>query len=123
MESSISNEISNDSTLFPLVQEANEILKTVFGRAKEPPRVDWRIVPHEPMKPAVELQLSDQTDSVRREFTLNELQDPRELRFILSSLWGDLIISAFNGSSERLLLALRELRKEEESRELQLQGA
>lgn len=121
MESTISAEIQADPILAPVVRAANELLRDTVGRGRTPPRGVWRLVRKDNPSPLVELELFDPPDSRARQFTVEELTDAWELRFKLTGLWGDLIMQAYQASSERLLEALRELREEEQNREAILQ--
>jgi hypothetical protein len=121
METTISTEIQADPSLAPVVRAANELLRDSVGRSRNPPRAVWRIVRKDNPSPLIELELFDPPDSLARQFTVEELTDAWELRFKLTGLWGDLIMQAYQASSERLLEALRELRDEEQNREAILQ--
>ena len=118
-----SDEAKNDPALAPILAVGNDVLLKQFSRVTSPPRAAWRLVRHDGRSVSIELELIYDQDSVSRQFTPEEFADPRELRWKISSLWGDLIMLAYQNSSERLLTVLRELRKEEERREAQLQSA
>ena len=121
METTISTEIQTDPTLAPVVRTANDVLRDSVGRARNPPRAVWRLVRKDNPSPLIELELLDPPDSAARQFTVEELTDTWELRFKLTGVWGDLIMKAYQGTTVRLLEALRELREEEQSREAVLQ--
>ena len=121
METTISDDIRADAALYPVVRSANEVLLRAMERSRHPPRAVWRLFRDGPHSPIVELELFDPPDSMARQFAVEELADPWELHFKLTRLWGDLIIRAYQASSERMLDALRELRKVEEIREAVLQ--
>jgi len=123
MESTIAADIQGDSMISPLVRAGDDALKGVMGRAKHPPRAVWRLILRDNRSPLIELELWDQPDSVSRQFAPEELTDRFELHFKLSELWGDLIKLAFQGSIDRMVQALREIREEEALREAQLQRA
>ncbi|HEX3152442.1 MAG TPA: hypothetical protein VHR66_30490 [Gemmataceae bacterium] len=121
METTIAAEIQSHAVLDSAVRKANEVLLGAIGRAKHPPRAVWRAVDRQGQSPVIELEMIDELDSVTRRFLPEELLDRFELHFKLTELWGDLIQVAFQGSTSRMLIALRELREEEESREVLLQ--
>jgi hypothetical protein len=117
------DEAKSDPALASALASGNDVLGKQFSRVTHPPRAAWRLVRNEGPTSSIELQLTDADDSVSRQFAADEFADPQELRWKISSLWGDLIMLAFRNSSERMLTALREMRKEEERRESQLQTA
>lgn len=125
METTISPEIQSDTTLAPAVRQADQVLRRLMARVDQPPMATWRpgSVKHSSGLPTAELELLDDADFIAQNFTVDQMSDPRALRTALSALWGELIMQAYGKSTERLLAALRDIRKEEESRELELQGA
>jgi hypothetical protein len=125
METRIADEIKQDPVLAPVVERADKVLRELFGGVRQPPIASWQpsTVTQAVPVPSVELELLEHEDYIARDFRVDQLTDERAFRHELVDLWGDLIMQAYGKSNQRLLDALRELRKEEERRELQAQGA
>jgi hypothetical protein len=125
MESQITDEITRDPVLGPAVRRADEVLRDLFGSVRQPPVATWQpsSIKQADSAPSVELDLREHEDCLTRDYRVEELADERAFRHALFDHWGSLIMNAYGKSNQRLLEALRELRKEEERRELQVQGA
>lgn len=123
METTIADDIRADLGLGEIVRRANDVLLRAVGRAKHPPRAVWRLFRRSGQASVVELELVDEMDSVTRQFLPEELSDEYQLHFKITELWGDLIQLAFRTTTDRILIALREMRVEEEGRERHLQEA
>jgi hypothetical protein len=123
METRITEEVKRDPVLAAAVEKADGLLRKLLERARHPPSATWRSSSLKQSVPSVELELLDDGDNIARDFRIDQLNDEREFPFAITNLWGDLIMLAYRRSTERLLDALREMRREEERRELQVQGA
>jgi hypothetical protein len=122
MEIKVADEIRANSNLESRVSLASKVVGEMFASVEQPPTVTWRLSELVRTSPRVELELLDDGDFVARDFTFDQLADTRQFRSALPALWGDLIMLAYGRSTKRLHDALREIRKEEERRELQPQG-
>lgn len=123
METRIADEIKRDPILGPAVDRADRVLRELFSKVTEPPAATWKPVPQAQPTPMVDLELSEHDAYLTRAFRVEQLADERGFRYAVLDQWGDSIMEAYRKSNERLLEALRELRKEEERRELQVQRA
>ena len=123
METRIADEIKRDPVLGPAVERADKVLKELFSKVSEPPSATWKPTPVSQPAPMVDLELAEHDAFIARAFRVDQLADERAFRYAVLDLWGDSIFDAYRKSNDRLLEALRELRKEEERRELQVQGA
>ncbi len=124
MNATIADDIRADAALDATVRSANEVVDRYFSAVSAAPAVTWRRSVLQPERVELELQeSSDHRDYIARDFSVDQLRDAREFRSAVSALWGELLVLAYRHSSDRLVDVLRDLRKAEESREMQLQGA
>ncbi|MBO0699871.1 MAG: hypothetical protein J2P46_15845 [Zavarzinella sp.] len=123
METRIADEVRRDPVLGPAVERADEVLRELFSKVPQPPSAMWKPTPLSQPTPMVDLELAEHDAYIARAFRVDQLADERAFRYAVLDLWGDSIMDAYHKSNDRLLKALRELRKEEERRELQVQGA
>ena len=89
---------------------------------RQPPFATWKPTPFQQPTAMVDLELTEHDAFIARAFRAEQLADERGFRYAVMDLWGELIMDAYGKSNKRLLDALRELRIEEENRELQTQG-
>jgi hypothetical protein len=123
METRIADEIKRDPVLGPVVERADKVLRELFSKVTEPPSATWKQGLLSQPTLTVDLELAVYDAYIARAFRVDQLVDERGFRYAVLNLWGDSIMDAYRKSNERLLEALRELRKDEERRELQAQGA
>jgi len=79
MKTTISPSLQSDVKLSPLVSEASRLLDTVIGYPGDTVSENWNLVNDPKGQPAVTLDLSDWTGSVRTTFEPAELSRPYHL--------------------------------------------
>jgi hypothetical protein len=74
-----------------LLDQAAAVLEEVVGEAAGRVRAEWDQAENGRGRPAYTLRLTDGPEEVTTTFAAEELRAPRELRYRLIRLWGDLL--------------------------------
>ena len=83
--------ISSDKRLSEGVAAAHKILLDVVGLSGAQVREAWALRKDTNDRPLIHLNLSDFTAQVQDDFEPDELKNPRQMRYRLYRLWGDLL--------------------------------
>ncbi len=76
---------------FTLLQQATALLEEVLGPSAAVVRAEWDRTEDEKGRTIYTLRLSDWTGAVQTKCAPDELESPRNLRYRLHRLWGDLL--------------------------------
>src|SRR5438128_50772 len=87
----VSSPIARDERLNASVNAASGILSDIIGPSGSEVRAEWSHRLDSQGRPLIRLQLSDYTGSVEADFAPDELEKPRQVRYRLHRLWGDLL--------------------------------
>ena len=87
----IADAIRSDGHLHELVTAACHALGDIVGADGAEVRADWSLVADHQGRTIVRLDLSDFTGRAEAKFSPDEMENPRQVRFRLYRIWGDLL--------------------------------